>query len=364
VTFEHTATVGIVVIGRNEGGRLARCLRSVGARGTAGAVVYVDSGSFDGSVGAARSLGAEVVELDGSKPFSAARARNEGLERLLEISPAARFVQFVDGDCEVVNGWIGRAGQELATRSDVAAVCGRLRERFPEQSIYNRLCDLEWNATVGEVKACGGIAMYRIDDLTAAGGFDPTVAAGEEPELCMRLRRLGRRIVRLPDEMALHDAAMLRFGQWWKRQVRGGYGGLDIVSRFDPDGKETSFARQLRSARLWGIGWPVAIVLAAVAGAVVDGWRGALIGAGVAAMVAPLQVIRIAIQARRKGLNGKAALAHGALTLVGKWASVLGQWRYWRGRRAGRSVRPTDEETRPAAVPGAAAMPLGEGARP
>ena len=92
--------VGVVVIGRNEGPRLERCLASL--IGAAQKIVYVDSGSTDGSVQMARRLGVEVVELDMTMPFTAARARNEGFARLQHVLPSMRHVQFVDGDCEVV----------------------------------------------------------------------------------------------------------------------------------------------------------------------------------------------------------------------------------------------------------------------
>ena len=57
---------------------------------------------------------------------------------------------------------IEQAYSALANQPNLAIVCGRLRERFPEQSIYNRLCDMEWDTPVGETKACGGIAMMRV----------------------------------------------------------------------------------------------------------------------------------------------------------------------------------------------------------
>src|SRR5688572_24051218 len=149
----RVSDIGIVTIGRNEGERLRRCLASVVGRGHP--VVYVDSNSADGSVDLARGMGVEVVNLDMSKPFSAARARNEGFERLTRIAPGVHFVQFVDGDCEVVAGWIEFARREMAARRDLAVVCGRRRERAPEASIYNRLADVEWDTPVGEATACG-----------------------------------------------------------------------------------------------------------------------------------------------------------------------------------------------------------------
>ncbi|MEG4205580.1 glycosyltransferase [Microcoleus sp. Pol7_A1] len=213
--------VGLVAIGRNEGDRLRACLQS--ARVQAALVVYVDSGSTDGSLELAGSIGADTVELDLSTPFTAARARNEGFARLLQLAPDIEFVQFVDGDCEIVDGWLDRAQQELAAKPDVAVVCGRRRERFPNATPYNRLCDIEWDTPVGEAKACGGDSMMRVKAFEQVGGFNPALIAGEEPELCVRLRQNGWKIERLDAEMTLHDAQMTGFDQWWKRSQRAGH---------------------------------------------------------------------------------------------------------------------------------------------
>ncbi|MEO9123976.1 MAG: glycosyltransferase, partial [Microcoleus sp.] len=201
--------IGLVAIGRNEGVRLEACLQS--AIDKVALVVYVDSGSTDGSLELARSLGADTVELDLSTPFTAARARNEGFARLLELAPDIEFVQFVDGDCEVVDGWLDRAQRELTACPDVAAVCGRRRERYPEATIYNQLCDIEWDTPVGETKACGGDSMMRSAAFEQVEGFNPTLIAGEEPELCVRLRQKDWKIIRLDAEMTLHDAQMTSF---------------------------------------------------------------------------------------------------------------------------------------------------------
>ena len=213
--------IGLVAIGRNEGSRLHQCLLSV--IGKVAHVVYVDSGSTDGSIELARSLGVDALELDLSIPFTAARARNAGFAHLLQANPQIEFVQFVDGDCEVVEGWLERAQQELDAHSNVAVVCGRRRERFPDSSIYNRLCDMEWDTPVGETSGCGGDSMMRVKAFEQVGGFNSTMIAGEEPELCLRLRQNGWKILRLDAEMTLHDAQITRFSQWWKRAFRAGH---------------------------------------------------------------------------------------------------------------------------------------------
>ena len=143
---------------------------------------------------AARSLGADVVELDVSIPFTAGRARNAGFRRLRQIMPHLEYVQFIDGDCELAVGWIDDAIPLLENKLDVAAVCGLLRERAPERSIYNWLCQQEWNGPIGEIRSCAGNVLHRALALSSVGGYREDVIAAEEDELCVRLRAAHWRI--------------------------------------------------------------------------------------------------------------------------------------------------------------------------
>jgi glycosyltransferase involved in cell wall biosynthesis len=247
--------VGLVAIGRNEGERLRRCLE--GARTQVQRLVYVDSGSSDGSAEMAKALGAEVVELDTTTHFTAARARNAGYRRLRELEPSLDFVQFVDGDCELVQGWIGRAMAFARSHPTVAVVCGRRRERSPEASVYNRLCDREWNTPVGKTDACGGDALMRVEALDCVSGYDPTLIAGEEPELCARLRLSGWEIWRIEGEMTLHDAAMHKARQWWQRMRRSGHAYAEVSHRHGGEPLRM-WVRETRSIWVWGspIAWP------------------------------------------------------------------------------------------------------------
>lgn len=212
---------GCIIIGRNEGERLIRCLNSVCEQFAI--VVYVDSGSTDNSVESAVAAGAKVVELDMSLPFTAARARNTGLNFLIQQMPSIEFVQFIDGDCELVSSWPHVALNFLEAHPEFAIVCGRRRERNPDSSIFNALCDHEWNTPIGEASACGGDALMRISALIEINAYNSNLIAGEEPEMCHRLRMSGWKIYRLDEEMTLHDAAIFSFAQWWKRASRGGY---------------------------------------------------------------------------------------------------------------------------------------------
>lgn len=310
--LEGRLACGVVAIGRNEGERLKRCLAS--ARDAA-RVVYVDSGSTDGSVAHARSLGVEVVALDLSAGFTAARARNAGFRRLRALAPELSLVQFVDGDCELSEGWLGAAIAFLEATPKAAAVFGRRRERHPERSIYNRICDAEWDTPLGEARACGGDVMMRAAALEAAGGYRDDFIAGEEPELCVRLRAAGWTIWRIAAEMTLHDAAMTRFGQWWRRNKRSGYAfALGWHQHGAPP--ERMWVWESRRAWLWGIWLPLACLAAPLA----FGWPGLALWA-----IYPLQLIR-RIPRQRGALPDRIKLA--TLELLGRFAEAAGQLRF------------------------------------
>lgn len=340
-----TSSVGVVIIGRNEGERLRRCLESVlretGGSAAGARIVYVDSGSSDGSVALAREMGAEVVELDMSVPFSAARARNAGFERLMSEG-GVEFVQFVDGDCELIVGWMDEAAAALRADPKVAAVCGRLRERHPEASVYNRLCDIEFTRAPGVVNACGGIFMGRASALAEVGGFNPSVVAGEEPEMCLRLRRRGYTIVRLGRDMAWHDSAMMRFGQWWKRAVRSGHAyaqGMALHGR----GPERYCVRESRGIWLWGLGLPaLALALAWPT------WGLSVLLLG----LYPMQAVRTALGRKEPDERPGDRWLYGIACTVMKFPQWVGQVKFYWNAARGRAPRIIEHKSVPAPAAG------------
>jgi GT2 family glycosyltransferase len=278
-----TVKIGVVAIGRNEAERLDKCLTAT--KGRTAAVVYVDSGSTDGSVSKALRAGSDVIELDPRIPFTAARARNEGFERVRQLEPDLEYVQFVDGDCELVSGWIEKAAAFLDSHRDVAAVCGRRRERNPARSIYNMLCDIEWDTPIGEAKACGGDALVRVEALKQVGGFRADLIAAEDTELCVRLRAASWRIWRLDTDMTVHEAAMTRFAQWWRRAVRAGYCFAQGAYLHGAP-PEQHFIWESRRAWLWGIWLPL---LCLVAGFAFQPWGWS------SCLIYPLQIVRLIV---------------------------------------------------------------------
>jgi cellulose synthase/poly-beta-1,6-N-acetylglucosamine synthase-like glycosyltransferase len=212
----------------------------------------------------------------------------------------------------------------LEEHPEVAVVSGRLRERYPEFSVYNRLCDIEWDTPVGETAACGGIAMMRARAFREVGGFDPAVIAGEEPELCLRLRAEGWKIWRLDAEMAFHDAAMTSFAQWWRRSQRTGYG-YALGASLHSGASERLWRRQQLRAVFWGAVLPVITL------------GGSFLhpAALMLLFLYPLQLVRTAFRCRKLGAF---SLVYASSMTIGKFAEMLGIIRFnldrLRGRRS------------------------------
>ncbi|MDP1525810.1 MAG: glycosyltransferase family A protein [Rhodocyclaceae bacterium] len=263
--------VSVVIIGRNEGERLSRCLASVAAMDHAEIdieTLYVDSASTDDSVARATVAGARVIEVRPERP-SAALGRNAGWQ-----AARGEFVLFLDGDTILHPQFVNRALQAMRN-PQVAVVWGHRRELHPEHSIYNRVLDLDWIYPAGESEFCGGDALMRRSVLEAVGGFDASLIAGEEPEMCRRIRVHGFGIQHIDAPMTGHDLAITRFAAYWKRAYRAGHAYAEIAARFrhspDPMWLKDSRRNLMHAGILTGclallpvsLVWPVVAVLVA-----------------------------------------------------------------------------------------------------
>jgi len=318
--------VGVVVIGRNEGERLLLALDSVsdGQR----PVVYVDSGSSDNSCIRAAERGAIVLELDMSQPFTAARARNAGFDQLRKCHPNVKYVQFVDGDCEVDADWIDTAAAALDREPQVAAVCGYLKERYPERSIYNRICDVEWHlGPAGPTTTFGGNVMIRAIALDEVEGWNPRVIAAEDDELAVRLRQAGYQLVRLDRESMIHDIDMHHAWQWWRRAKRAGYAYAQ-VSDLHGAAPERKFVHEKRRALLWGLAVP--------AGALLMGPP--TLGISCLALARyPAVGARVAWQTRGRGFSWPHSVAWGVSCALSAFPEALGIAKFHLDALQGRS---------------------------
>lgn len=315
--------IGVVVIGRNEGTRLTACLQSVLHHDVP--VIYVDSGSTDGSQQRAQRTGARVLELNMDVPFTAARARNVGMQALQEEFRDVKYVQFVDGDCQLDDGWLAAAKSILQANPECAVVTGLLSEQNPEASVYNHLCQLEWRRPPGQLAACGGIFLGRLQALQEVGGFREDLIAGEEPELCFRLRHSNWKIQGFQRPMACHDASIFSFRQWWKRSVRAGHA---YAQGFAMHGhSDESFRRhEVRSIVVWGLLVPLFALL------------GIQVTSGLSVVVAAIGYLNLWSRIRRSGVRQGMLPTDAALyaryIVIGKFPQAQGlvMWLVYRLR--------------------------------
>ncbi len=318
-----TAATTAIVIGRNEGKRLIACLQSLAAQNVE--IVYVDSGSWDNSVGEARKVGALVVELDRDTPFTAARARQAGFDALAQTGDLPEFIQFVDGDCVVMPDWIAAGEAEMRADDTLGLITGWRAELYPERSVYNAMCDFEWHRPAGKIVACGGDMMVRSAALRETAGFDPAVIAAEDDEFCVRLAKAGWDLRRLPMEMTRHDAAMLRFGQWWQRAVRTGHGFAQVGWMHPP-----YFRREQMRALVYGLILPLLGVI------------GFFQSMGVFLLVLAvfgLSFLRTSKGLISDGLPSWEARRHARLLTLSKVPNVIGMILFHMRRLRGRTMR-------------------------
>ena len=308
------ANIGIVVIGRNEGDRLVECIKSLISQSDR--IVYVDSGSADQSVKNARELGALVVELDTAIPFTAARARNAGFEALVNEWPSLPYVQFWDGDCIMEANWCEHAVAALDDDADLTVVTGWYREQNADATIYNMMMEIEWGKATGEIVACAGNMAVRTQAYKRLGGFDPNVIAAEDDEFCIRARIAGGKIKRLPINMAIHDAKMDRFVQWWRRAVRSGHGFAQVG-----DLHQDYYIRERLRVIVWGLLLP--------AGAAAFLFIYPIAGLAILALY-PLSFISTRRNlVRQKAATGQNATIFAAFLTISKVPNVIGLLKYW-----------------------------------
>ncbi len=319
--------LSVVVIGRNEGPRLVRCLESVRSMDDPGGgveVIYVDSASTDGSREAAHAMGARVVSVTSPRP-TAAMGRNAGWR-----TSTGRFVLFLDGDTILHPGFVEESLPDF--ESDTAVVFGNRREIRPEASIYNRVLDLEWISPPGIADFCGGDALMRREALEAVQGYDETLIAGEEPQMCRRMRELGWKILHVDRPMTGHDLAMTRWSQYWRRGVRTGYAYAEVSERFrgtrlpfwEAEARHNRkhalaqaglLALALLASIFWRTAWPVALLLVGFL----------------------LLSLRTAGKAAWKSPSLATRFLYGMHSHLQQASIYVGQLEYWRDRRNGRT---------------------------
>ena len=327
--IDARSALSVVVIGRNEGARLIRCLESIEqmrlAQGSV-EVIYVDSGSTDGSLEQAARFKVEVIDHKSASPCAAA-GRNAGWR-----AAKSPVVLFLDGDTVLDPGFVAGAIAEFRDPS-VAVVFGNRRELAPKASVYNRVLDLDWIAPAGEVEFCGGDALIRREVLERVGGFDERLIAGEEPEMCRRIRALGLVIKHVDLPMTGHDLAITRFSQYWHRAVRTGYAYAEISAKFK-NSPLPLWNKEARRNLVHGVGLLAIVVSASLISLATES---AIPIVAAAAIIAVL-VVRTALRLRWKTADRATRLLYALHSQLVQIPQLLGQLKYRRDRFRGRTA--------------------------
>jgi glycosyltransferase involved in cell wall biosynthesis len=309
--------VSVVVIGRNEGQRLAACLTSIKDVTLPIELIYVDSNSHDGSPELAESLGATVLRVKPERPC-AAIGRNAGWR-----AATALTILFLDGDTLLHPDFLQHALDAMNDET-VAVVWGHRREMYPEQSLYNRALDLDWIYPAGIAEFCGGDALMRRSILEQVDGFSENLIAGEEPELCQRIRALNKIILHIDQPMTRHDLAMNRFSAYWKRAFRAGHAYADVSQRM----KNTAFPLWQDECRRNAVRATVLIglLVAAIVFSIITNMVLAIIGVLV---FYALLMVRSAYKARWKDKHPVTLLLYGIHSQFQQIPIACGQLSYW-----------------------------------
>jgi cellulose synthase/poly-beta-1,6-N-acetylglucosamine synthase-like glycosyltransferase len=319
--------ISVVIIGRNEGARLARCLESVAAMHRGGfetETIYVDSGSTDGSPALAKAHGAQVIVLHSIRP-TAAQGRNAGWR-----AASGSIILFLDGDTILDPHFVA---DSLAAFDDasVAVVWGHRRETFATRSVYNRVLDLDWIYPAGYTQFCGGDSLFRRATLETTGGFDETLIAGEEPELCRRITGSGLRILHVDRAMTGHDLGITRFSQYWRRAARAGHAFAEVSARFAHTDSPFWLAESRRNSLRAIILFDLPLLGIAFSVAMRSPWPFVF-----AVLILLALALRTSWKARWKTNDRVALTLYGVHSHLQQIPIFVGQVRFWMNRRRGR----------------------------
>lgn len=200
--------LSVVLITKNQAWNISRLIESV-LRATSCVsskeIILVDSASTDETVTLASLHPLNIFRLEPGQRLSPAIGRYIGYKQ-----SSGEYVLFLDGDTELIPGWLPHALLLMCERPDVGGVTGGVIN-LPTSAAAQRAAapaQKTHAAPPKEVLWCnyggGGVAMYRRSAMERAGTFNPNLNAEEEPELGLRIRHAGYRLLELDYPMAFH----------------------------------------------------------------------------------------------------------------------------------------------------------------
>lgn len=195
--------LSIVLISKNQAWNIARLIESVtqeSACASSVEIVLVDSASTDQTVKLADRYSITILRLWPDQRLTPAAGRYVGYKYTM-----GDLVLFLDGDMELHPGWLKKALQVVQDRHDIAAVTGQVIDLPKVVRADDKPPQAKQSMDAAtEIPYASGAAMYRRSVLKEVGTFNPHLYSDEEPDLCIRIRHAGYRVVRLQYPIAYH----------------------------------------------------------------------------------------------------------------------------------------------------------------
>jgi glycosyltransferase involved in cell wall biosynthesis len=200
--------LSVVLISKNQAWNIRRLIESV-LEATSSIpskeIILVDSASTDETVDLASRYPLSILRLQPYQRLSPAAGRYIGYKR-----SEGEFVLFLDGDMQLVQGWLAQALHVMRdTPRAGAMMSSRVIDLLPSAAIEltalpQKMCTIAPKEVSFATFAAGGAALYRRSVLEHVGTFNPYLCSDEEPELYLRIRHAGYQILQLDFPIVRH----------------------------------------------------------------------------------------------------------------------------------------------------------------
>lgn len=221
--------LSVIIVARNEERNIVRCISSV-LKATASLkdveVLLVDSNSSDNTIEIAKQFPINIIRLKNGWQLSPSAGRFSGVNNTL-----GEYILIIDGDMELLDGWVDFALNYFMDHNKVAAVMGRHYDRYIQANMsYSSpqlRNDYKYSDKVEKIKYAFGSAIFRRSALLEVGNFHPYLRGEEEAEISYRLLKNGYELCILPHDAIFHYCNPRNsINETFRRKKSGLYAGL------------------------------------------------------------------------------------------------------------------------------------------
>lgn len=195
--------VSVVIQALNEERHICAAIESAlcAVSAVGGEVVLADAHSTDRTVELAQAYPVRIVQLRYPQEQRCGIGPQLGFQHSY-----GEFIYLLDGDMEILPGFLGRALSFMASHPEAAGVGGHVLEQNTAHPAYAAQSEgTPAHSEPGSVDRLDGGGLYRRSAIAAAGYFsDRNLHSYEEFDLAVRLRSLGWKLWHLPINAVHH----------------------------------------------------------------------------------------------------------------------------------------------------------------